>query len=290
MLKVDSIEFIDASGRTYTILNHQIEQFPLIGGGDATMIQTKVWNQHGNTPVEAYMDSFQGDLIFAIFTYHKNENEIAELRRDVSNICNPLNGNVTMKVKLNTGEIFNRDVTFTTAPIFPIGIENRNPDWFKVQLQYEANNPFWYAEDVLVETFQSVEPLFDFPFSMSTAAPVQFGRFLPANVATNDGQVGAPVVIRITGACTNPRIENQTTGEFLQFNNLVMDADDVLEIDTGFGQKKILLNGDNAFNKLDYTSTFFNLVTGDNVIEFTDETGSNEATIHFFYKNLYITI
>jgi phage-related protein len=125
---------------------------------------------------------------------------------------------------------------------------------------------------------------------MSTTTPVIFGNILPNNFATNEGQAEAPVVIRIVGSCINPSIENITTNEFIRFKNLTMGAQDELLIDTSFGQKKVQLNGQNVFNKLDYSSSFFNLIKGKNEIEFTDETGSNAATIHFIYKNLYITI
>jgi hypothetical protein len=71
---------------------------------------------------------------------------------------------------------------------------------------------------------------------------------------------------------------------------LTMNAGDRLVIDTTFGQKKVELNDVNVFNKLDFASTFFNLQIGENSIDFSDETGSTETTIHFIYRNLYITI
>lgn len=290
MLKVDQIEFIDSQERNYKIFGYQIESFPLIGGTKANVITTHVWNQHGNTFIDSYMEAQDEELIFVLPLINKNRYDTLDLRREVTNICNPLNGSLTMKVTLNSGDIYNRDITFTTAPMFPTGRENRNSAWQKVQLQYTANNPFWYAENEITESFQAVEPRFFFPFTMSTTSPVIFGNILPNNIATNIGQVEAPVTIQIIGACTNPRIENVTTGEFLQFNNLTMGTNDVLEINTAFGQKKVLLNGANVFNKLDFDSTFFNLRIGDNEIAFSDDTGSNTAAIHFIYKNLYITI
>ena len=501
MLKVTQIELVDKDNNTYTIKKHQLEQFPLIGGDRANMITTKVWNQHGNTFVDSYMESFDGEIIFALYIADKDDAEQEEQRRLLTNICNPLNGTLQMKVFLSSGKVFNRDITFLAAPSFPTGFENRNNVWQKVQLLYTANNPFWYSEDELIETFQAVEPLFTFPFTMqgavdvvfgdytgkiagstvenpniayrlgtsetlivpnvttvteldntdtltgyptlavggtttlgqtaglhetlrriaqhlfsfnvlqilerkygtaiwegqtttaakvgiargmlskiratisgygtsptgnkanfaiwnkTTAAwantkshtngiltelnvettdmtnfiddsgfiyfvhysdaanattnaviradfiqlgltvnldaqanPVYMGNILPSNVAVNEGQVEAPVIIRIIGACVNPRIDNLTTGEFIKFKNLTLDSDDVLEIDTTFGQKKVLLNGQNAFNKLDFSSTFFNLKIGENLIEFMDDTGSTTATIHFIYKNLFITI
>ena len=182
--------------------------------------------------------------------------QIAEERRKLTNICNPLNGTIKMTVNLNNDSAFHRDITFHSAPIFPVGFENRNKDWQKVQLLFTANNPFWYAETEILETFQGVDPLFQFPFTMSVATPIIFGNIIPSNKATNEGQVDAPVVIEIKGSCVNPRIENETTGEFIAFKNLTMDADDVLIIDTTFGQKKVELNGQNVFNKLDLHQPF----------------------------------
>lgn len=290
MLKVEKIELTDSQNRIYTIEKYQLESFPLIGGTTANMIKTKLWNEHGNTFVDSFMESFEGELIFALYTANKTNLEIEDLRRQVTNICNPLNGTIVMKITLNSGASYNRDITFHSAPIFPIGAENRNNTWQKIQLQYEANNPFWYSSVEIVETFQAVDPLFIFPFTMSTAAPILFGNILPSNTAINEGQVEAPVTIIITGACTNPRIDNLTTGEFIKFKNLTMVAGDILEVDTTFGQKKVLLNNQNVFNKLDFSSTFFNLKIGENSIDFSDDIGAATATIYFIYRNLYIEV
>ena len=159
-----------------------------------------------------------------------------------------------------------------------------------VEVELVANNPYWYSSSQIVETFDTVEPLFLFPFLMSPEYPVIFGNIIPNQFANNEGQVEAPVTIQITGACVNPAITNVTTGEFIRFKDLTMGAGDELLIDTTFGQKRVELNGVNVFNKLDFTSTFFNLIRGENEIDFSDESGSNTATILFIYQNLFISI
>jgi hypothetical protein len=290
LLKVNEIQLKDAKGNTYIIKGHQIENFPLIGGEEANIITIKSWNQHGNSYVNSYMETFQGELYFMFTTFNKSNAEIFEEREKITSICNPLNGTINMKVILNSGHNFSRDITFLTAPVFPIGFENRNRKWQKVLLNFEANNPFWYSEASIIETFLGVEPLFYFPFTMSTTTPIVFGNVIPNNIAVNEGQAEAPVTIRIVGACVNPRIDNVTTGEFIQFKDLTMQATDELLIDTTFGQKKVELNGVNVFNKLDFSSTFFNLIIGENEIEFKDDSGSTDATIHFIYRNLFVTI
>lgn len=290
MLKIQSIEFTDSKNRSYLIKNSQIESFPLIGGEEAQMVTTQVWNQHGNTHISAFMESYEGELIFIIYTSNMRPEQIEAARRSITNICNPLNEVIRMSVTLNDGSIYHRDITFIAAPSFPIGLDNRNQAWQKVQLLYTANNPFWYDEETIVESFQSVNPYFTFPFTLSIADPTNFGEMIPSNIAKNTGQVEAPVVIRIQGSCVNPVITNETTGEFIAFKDLSMNADQTLIIDTTFGQKKVELDGQNVFHKLDFDSTFFNLATGENAIDFTDYTGNPNATIHFIYRNLYITI
>ena len=290
MLKIKSIKFTDKNQNAFEIHKTQVESFPLIGGESANMIITESWNQHGNTPMNALMEAFEGELIFIIKTTYLKPFQISSERRKITNICNPLNGTVKMTVELNDESIYHRDVTFTSAPLFPTGFENRNRDWQKVQLLFTANNPFWYSESEIMESFQGVEPLFTFPFTMSPTNPIYLGNVIPSKTATNDGQVEAPVVIEIKGACVNPSIKNETTQEFIAFKNLTMTANDVLVIDTTFGKKKVELNGESVFYKLDFASTFFNLQIGDNSIEFKDETGSTQTTINFKYRNLYITI
>jgi hypothetical protein len=290
LLKIKTIEFIDNRNQTYTITKNQVESFPLQGGEEADLITTKVWNQHGNTPVNVLMNAYEGELIFMVRTSNRTPNQIADLRREITDICNPLNGTIRMKITLNNDEVYSRDITFVNAPHFPVGLENRNKDWQKVQLLFVANNPFFYSEQEIFESFKGVEPVFTLPFEMSDTNPVVFGDVIPSNVAVNEGQVEAPVVIEIKGACTNPKITNETTGEFIGFKDLTMSTGETLVIETTFGRKRVELDGVNVFNKLDFSSTFFSLAKGENAIDFSDETGNTDATIHFRYKNLYITI
>jgi hypothetical protein len=496
MLKVDKIEFWLGDYATYTIDKSQLEKFPLIGGNAANTITTQVWNQHGNTFIENYMEPVDDEISFALYYAGKNRYEQLEMRKAVTDICNPLNGIVQMKVFLNTGDIYNRDITFRTAPSFPIGVDNRNPVWQRVILSITAHNPFWYSENEIVESFQAVDPLFYFPFTMAgeskevygdyvnklvnstnenpnkiryrqataigsaltdftvevtqthydaveaiggttstwgtttsgnipqmmysfdvvqilertygievwkgattlsekvaraktlitriqydyrgyatnsagntitlarwksddstwygnwaynntvvtqhlitsatptnnidvngfihllvyTAAsngtvasnlytdyvnldlsvtldykpqPILFGNTRPNNIAINEGQVQAPVTIRISGACINPKITkiiNGTVAAYIKFNNLTLGATDTLEIQTAFGEKGVWLNGQTVFNKLDFSSDFFSLDVGPNEIEFTDDSGNRAASIHFIYKNLFITL
>jgi hypothetical protein len=294
MLRAKKVTFEVKSGNAKTnvleINENQIENFPLIGGESAERITIKAVNQHGNTHIISYMEPVESELLFVLITDRLQDFQILEERQKIIDVCNPLNGTVQMKIELSDGSIFFRDVTFLNAPFFPIGFENRNDVWQKVQLQLEANNPFWYSENEIIETFRTSTPSFTFPFSMSPTEKVIFGEIIDSSIATNEGQAEAPIIIKIIGSCINPMIENVTTDEFIKFKDLTMNDTDELTIDTTFGQKKVELNGTNVFNKLDFSTTFFNLAIGENEIEFTDDTVSPTANIYFYYKNLYISI
>ena len=171
MLKIKQLQILDKNNRMLCIDGKRIENFPLQGGEEANMVSIKSWNQHGNTFVNAFMESFEGELDFIIPTFNRTPEGILCNRKGITSVCNPLNGIVTMKVILNSGDVFLRDVTFISAPYFPIGFENRNRAWQKVKLVYEANNPFWYSEETIFESFQGVTPLFKLPFKCLQLTP-----------------------------------------------------------------------------------------------------------------------
>jgi Phage tail protein len=293
VLRIAEITFTNSEGRSLTIGNtgkYLLTERLVTSGLPSTAFTTKAYNQHGRTFLENVYDEQSFTFNFLINNIGLSSYSIQSARREIADVFMPHLGEGTLSVTLETGDVFLRTVSVDIAPFFPSGFENSNTIWQHVEVEMVANNPYWYSSNEIFETFQAVEPLFNFPFTMSTSEPVIFGNVVPNQYAYNEGQAEAPVTIVIFGACVNPSITNVTTGEFIRFKNLTMDANDVLEIDTTFGQKKVELNGETVFNKLDFSSTFFNLKTGYNEIDFSDDTGSNTATIHFIYRNQFISI
>ena len=293
MLRIAEIVFTNSQGKSLTINNtgkYLLTERLSTSGLSATSFTTKAYNQHGQTFINSVYDEQSFTLRFLINNIVHNTYDIQLARREIADTFLPHLGEGTLSVTLETGDTFLRSVSVDVAPFFPSGFENSNNIWQHVEVELVANNPYWYSSSQIIETFDTVEPLFHFPFLMSPEYPVIFGNIIPNQFANNEGQAEAPVTIKINGACINPTITNVTTGEFISFKNLTMNANDELLIDTTFGQKRVELNGVNVFNKLDFTSTFFNLIRGENEIDFSDESGSNTATILFIYQNLFISI
>ena len=113
-------------------------------------------------------------------------------------------------------------------------------------------------------------------------------------VFENVGDVPTPVQIEFKGPAQNPTIFNRTTGEFIAVNR-ELGPDDILFIDTAFGQKRVEIqraNGEseNAFNYIDLASSFFQLELGDNLIEYSSNNDSTLTRVRVSYRNRYVGI
>jgi hypothetical protein len=95
------------------------------------------------------------------------------------------------------------------------------------------------------------------------------------------------------GPAVDPKIENQTTGEFIEFT-LTLVAGDTLTIDTE--AKTVIFydaSGPTEFNGNQYLnldSTFWYLPVGDNDVRFTTGDSSTSARCQVSYKERYVSI
>ena len=104
-----------------------------------------------------------------------------------------------------------------------------------------------------------------------------------------DGQEPAPLSIAFKGPAVNPKVINHTTGEFIEVLK-DLNSDQVLHITTGFKKQSVKIeeNGilTDAYDKINIESTFFELMPGANLLEYTSgETSPNDVAISF--RNRY---
>lgn len=115
----------------------------------------------------------------------------------------------------------------------------------------------------------------------------------PKKNVFNSGHTEAPIEIYFHGPAVNPKITNLSTGEFIRIKR-ELTSDDILYINTGFGQKKveIIRSGvsTDAFDYIDLQSVFFSLQVGDNMLEYTSENGLDPQSVEVRYKNRYIGV
>lgn len=120
-------------------------------------------------------------------------------------------------------------------------------------------------------------------------------RGAPQVTIVNDGQLPTPVEIVFHGPADNPRITNLVNGAYIQVNRS-LTADDALYISTAFGDKTVEIetNGvrTNAFNYIDLDSDFqnFQLLLGDNVLEYQTSNETVPQSVQISYRKRYLGI
>lgn len=105
-------------------------------------------------------------------------------------------------------------------------------------------------------------------------------------VANNVGNFNTRPTARIDGPCTSPRIENVTTGQLLRLRTELLE-DQFLEID--FDARSILLNGTaNRYGDKVISSTFFDVIPGENSIRFAAEAFQEGAQLTFRWRSAWL--
>lgn len=118
---------------------------------------------------------------------------------------------------------------------------------------------------------------FPITFSASTGGLV---------TASNAGNIDCPPVITITGPVTNPRVQQQTTGQQLQFN-LTMANTDVLVLDC-YAQTATLNGTVSRMNTLAAGSQWFTIQPGSNTLGFySSDASATGATMQVQWRNAW---
>lgn len=162
--------------------------------------------------------------------------------------------------------------------------------YFKFQISLLCPNPYWADQHETGKEISTWIGGLSFPFSLPFRLK-QRGE-TRQNIY-NAGDVETPVEIIFRGPALNPKVTNLTTGEFIRIKQ-ELASDDTLYITTGFGNKKVEIENNgvrqNAFHYIDLDSTFFNLVAGDNLIEYTTENELKPQSVEIRYYNRYLGV
>lgn len=143
----------------------------------------------------------------------------------------------------------------------------------KSVLTFLSSDPYWYETTPRTLTFSSgaiIQKFFPFfPLRLVASSTLDSHEFY------NDGVESWPIW-SVFGPGNMLTIENVTTGARMSFLNIALGVGDELVIDTRPGQKKILLNGENAYHYLDIpASSLWPIEHGDNVLR----VGMNDIAI-----------
>ena len=128
---------------------------------------------------------------------------------------------------------------------------------------------------------------FTLPFKMK-----QYGQ-LRKNIYVA-GDMKTPVEIYFRGPAVNPVVTNHRTGEYIKVTK-TLTSDDMLYINTAFRQKTVeIITGDvrqDAWDFLDFSSRFFWLQPGDNMLEYSGDSEPEKSRgVEIYYRERYLGI
>lgn len=263
----------------YMLQNLQITSVPVTNQNE------KSYQQDGTTFLGTLLE--MRDISFNVIVFGNSINEIYQKRRNLINIFNPKLGEGTL---IYTNDFISKSITCVSdfVPNFAPGQANQTGYYQIGVISMTANNPFFTDNDDTTIKLVDFVGNFEFPFTF----PVQFAIRGDSAIIDNIGDVETPIFIEFRGPATNPKITNETTGEFIKVNRTLL-VDEKLLINTEFGNKSVIFedstqNQFNAYNDIDIDSTFWDLEIGENTISFITDAGSPEVFVT--YRNRFVGV
>ncbi len=211
-----------------------------------------------------------------------NPDELSNAKRKMQEVLNPKLGEATITY-INRSIVKEIKGIAQSTPAFPGKQGSKGTGFQKFLITLLCHQPFW------LDTFYEGKELSYIVggLKFKTAFPTAFSSRGFQRKAINSGDVAAPVKIEIKGPAVNPMVTNETTGKYIRINR-ELEENDVLSISTAFGEKHVLINGNNAFHYIDLNSTFWQLVPGENIVSYNSNNDSINTKVHIKWKNRYI--
>ncbi|KXG09955.1 hypothetical protein AT864_01515 [Anoxybacillus sp. P3H1B] len=258
-----------------------------LGDVDADIQMQKAPFQDGSTYIDSVLQERAISIEIAILT--RDTTTLLQQRQYLASVFNPKLG--PGKLRYENGETIREiEAVPDGVPVFPSGRENRGPIFQKAMVNLLCPEPFWLDEFSTSEKMSYILGGLSFPLRLGT----KFAQRGFKKVLHNKGDVSTPVTIEFYGPATNPVVWNRTTGEFVRVNRSLGEQDKLV-ISTEFGNKSVVVeNADgtttNVFNWIDLESSFWQLVPGENLIEFGSDSDSTKSRVVISYKNRYLSV
>jgi len=273
--RYEKVTYINEVGESISLtysFPYFFQELSGVDGITAEVIRVQSIGQDGSTVTNVRLMNRELTLTGAI--KGKSKEEIAAYRARLLRVFFPKSkgkiiyeyGNIKRQIEcqVEVGPKFSKQQTFKYQNFI---IDILCPD------------PYWTEIEPISFRLASFEGGFSFPMSF----PINFGQVGTKMIVNNPGDTKAPVFLKLTGKLVNPAIKNTTIGAEIKINRTI-EAEDVLEIGTEYGNKYVRINGENAFHYVDENSDFFSLRVGENQLEYTAaESDANSSCILSFY-------
>lgn len=256
---------------------------------NVNIYDSKGMNQDGRKYLGNTLDI--RDISLEVGVIATNEQELINCRNEINKVFNPKTGEGWLIYKDNVKErkvkcIVNKLPYFSTV----------NSRLNTCLISLTVNNPFW--TDILESKEEIALWKGDFSFELELVeSGIEIGHREPSLIVNvlNSGDVecGIRVEFKALATLTNPSILNVNTGEYVKINK-TMSAGEVISVSTYFGDKRIEATLDgvtiNAFNYIDFQSTFLQLNTGDNLFRYNADANIDNLEVSIYYQPQYLGV
>lgn len=275
-------------GDTEDILLSHIEG---LGHPGATSQKSQGVVQDGSNAEDALLDNRVIKVDVTIRT--KSREKLYELKRRIYRIINPktYNKNTNKRGELllyYTNDYKKYRIYARVEDSVDFNARFMNHD--KATISFLCVDPYWLDEEGIDIDIKSVRGGLKFGLELPTIfATVTFYKEIE-----NVGDVEVPVQIEYIGPALNPRITNETTGEYIQVN-MEIGENERLVIDTREGKETVNLitphEIKDVYNEIDLNSTFFNLIVGKNLIKYSSDAETSKDSVRIIdYSNKYVGV
>lgn len=167
-----------------------------------------------------------------------------------------------------------------------------NPVWQNFQFTMKMPYPYPRTTEGESKSFSYLQSSFRFPQAYSSRTPWQISSRIiePLQTITNRGDIPAGFTVKfkaLTDGVKGPKLLNVDTRENISFSQLTLNSGDELSVNTMINAREVLLitseGTKNAFEYMDYDSTFFLLARGANTLRYSaqEKESSLEVTLSF---------
>lgn len=290
--------FTNARGQIIELFGAPFHLYKVEGIGDIeTEIQSQIAPyQDGSTFINARLSERHISIELTIRANDKEQ--LSERRQLFSSVFNPKLGEGILRYV--NGDI-KREISAIAegVPFYPDGQSNRTSTIQKTALNLFCANPYWRGTET-VEQLVTFSGGITFPLVLPTIFGNQRSD-AKSRIIVNEGDTPTPIDVTFEGPATSPiRIENETTGEFIEVAQSLL-AGEKLWISTTFGKKrveKIAIDGTrtNAFNYIKVnpdptlSSTFFQLDPGNNLLTYSTGEDYEKAPVTIKFYPRYLAV
>jgi Phage tail protein len=286
---MEKITFTNARGQSVELKSSApflLQSIDGLGDVDADIQTQKAPFQDGSSYIDTVLQERSISLEVAILA---DKSTLLEKRQYLASVFNPKLG--PGKIRYENGETVREiEAVPDAVPTFPSGKGNRLPKLQKALVNLLCPEPFWLDEFHTSEKMSYILGGLSFPLRLGTS----FAQRGFKKILHNQGDVATPVTIEFYGPATNPVVWNRTTGEFIRVSRTLAETDKLV-ITTDFGKKSVTIeNADgsktNVFNWIDLESTFWQLVPGENLIEYGSDSDATKSRVIVSYRNRYLSV